>query len=60
MKPPEMELRQKVHRFILKKDKSYRAFESIHMDERGGLVTVHWIDREGNTRKDQVMYGHLK
>lgn len=59
-RPPEMELRQKCHRFILKIDQGYKAFEYIHMDEVSGLVTMHWKDRDGRTQKSQTMYGHMK
>lgn len=58
--PAEMDLRQKCHRFILKIDKKYQAFESIHMNEVSGLVTMLWKDQDGKVQTTKTMYGHLK
>lgn len=57
--PAEMDLRQKCHRHILSKDKQYRAFESIHMNERTGLVTMKWIDRDGKVVTTEKSYGSM-
>lgn len=58
--PAEMDLRQKCHRFILTKDKQYIAFESIHMNERTGLVTIKWRGRDSVINTTEVMYGQMK
>lgn len=56
----EMDLRQKCHRWIIKIDQHYQAFESIHMNEASGLVTMKWKARDGTINTTQTMYGHMK
>jgi len=58
--PAEMDLRQKCHRYILTKDKQYRAFESIHMNETSGEVTMKWIARDGMVHTTKASYGSMK
>lgn len=57
MKPPEMELRKKCHDYIRKKDRQYQAFESIHMNETTGLVTMRWVDQFGKVQESRASYG---
>ena len=52
----EMQVRQFVHRKIVVIDKHYQSFESIHMDERTGVITVKWIDREGHGQTNTFMF----
>ena len=58
-RPPEMELRKKVHAFCVRKDKHYRGLGTVHMNEVSGVVTIEWFDSEGRKRYDTVMYGKL-
>jgi len=60
MRPPEMELRQKCHAYIVKKDQQYKSFESIHMNETTGLVTIRWIDRYNTVQENRVPYGIMR
>ena len=53
----ELTLRQKCHEYILKRDKQYKSFESIHMNETTGLVTMRWVDRYGAVQENRVPYG---
>lgn len=58
--PAEMDLRQKSHRLVLKIDPHYRAFESLHMNELTGEVTLKWLDRNGVVRTTRASYGSMK
>lgn len=60
MSHAEMDLRQKCHRWILHIDKNYQAFESIHMNEYSGLVTMRWKDKYGKIQTTQTTYGQMK
>lgn len=57
--PAEMDLRQKCHRFIVKIDKQYKAFESIHMNEVSGLVTMVWRASDDKINTTKTMYGRM-
>lgn len=57
MRVPEMDLRKKCHAYIIKRDQQYKAFESIHMNETTGLVTMRWIDRYGVVQETRASYG---
>ena len=57
--PLERILRKKCHYAVLKKDKHYKRFESIQMNETTGVVIIRWIDREGNTQTLEKTFGAL-
>lgn len=50
--PNPEEIRRAIHKFLVAKDAGYQKMISAHYHGDHHAVTVEWIDRHGNTRKD--------